>query len=131
MTATNDKLAKAIRDRLSEIDVERDQLVSLFKLYTNGATPDMVPSRIKVSASGGGGFQRRSDGPTERLLRAVRDHPGLAYAGVLDKAIEGMETEAEHPRRSLGSTLGSLVKRGKIGRSEDKKYYPVMEVAVE
>ena len=121
MTSTNNKLAKAIRARLSEIDVERDQLVSLLELYTNGAAPNTnTPKKT------GGGFKKRSGGPTDRLMEAVRENPGLTYAKILDKALEGMKTEAEHPRRSLGSTLGSLVKRGKI-RRDDKKYYPMTD----
>lgn len=129
MTATNEKLAKMIRSRLVEIDVERDKLVSLLGLYTNGVTPTAGVAKPKINANGdgGGGFQRRSGGPTDRLLEAVRESPGLSYGDVVDKALEGMETDAEHPRRSLGSTLGSLVKRGKIRRSDDKKYYPAAD----
>ena len=122
MTATNDKLARVMRARVAEIDIERDQLVALLELYTNGAVP------TAKSTVENGGFKRRSGGPTDRLLKAVQENPGLPYASVLDNAVEGMETTAEHPRRSLGSTLGSLVKRGKIQRSDDKKYYPVTDI---
>lgn len=129
MTATNDKLAKMIQTRIAEIDVERDKLVALHKLYTNGVALSSVVGPTTGATNGGnGGFKRRSGGPTDRLLDAVQENPGLPYASVLDKALGGMETEAEHPRRSLGSTLGSLVKRGKIRRSDDKKYYPVTDI---
>jgi hypothetical protein len=127
MTTANKNLAKAIKDRLTEIDVERNSLVALLDLYTNvGAPASAKPASTQKPKrrARGTGFERRKGGPTDRLMAAVRAHPGLPYAEVLDKAMEGMETEAENPRRSLGSTLGSLVKRGKIRRSEDKKYYP-------
>ena len=71
MTSTNNKLAKAIRARLSEIDVERDQLVSLLELYTNGVVPNTITPKKT-----GGGFKKRSGGPTDRLIEAVRENPG-------------------------------------------------------
>ena len=125
MTATNDKLAEMMRVRIAEIDVERDQLVSLLGHYTNGVSP---ASRMVKARNGG--FKPRSGGATESLLQAVRENPGLSYTRVLDKALEGLQTDSEHPRRSLGSTLGTLVRRGKIRKSDDKKYYPVTGAAV-
>ena len=64
------------------------------ELYTNGAAPNTnTPKKT------GGGFKKRSGGPTDRLMEAVRENPGLTYAKILDKALEGMKTEAMRPRR--------------------------------
>jgi hypothetical protein len=41
---------------------------------------------------------------------------------VVERAKEGLQTTADDPRRSLGSTLQSLVKRGRIVRKEGKHY---------
>lgn len=128
---TADKhLTDAIRARVAEIDKERDHLVALLEYYGaappegRSATPPRRPS--PSSQSRGRPFETRPAGPTERLIQVVDESPGMIYREVLDRAELGMDTKADNPRRSLGSTLGSLVKRGKI-RKEDGKYYPVTE----
>lgn len=127
MTSHN-KLAEAARARLAEIDQERELLLALIKLQPgngNGAAPvqgkKSNPPPVAVQA--GLPFVQRPGGPTERIVTAVSQNPGMKYGQVIGSALEGWATDAEHPRRSLGSTLGSLVKRGKI-RKSDGRYYP-------
>jgi hypothetical protein len=125
---TVSELAEAIRDRLSEIDVERDKLSALLSLYTSGVSEAAKkPAAVQNGSTGQGQFERRSGGPTERLIETVRGNPGLSYGQVIDAASEGLDTRAKHPRRTLGSILGNLVKRGKI-RKENRGYYPVPEL---
>jgi len=122
---TTESLAEAIRTRLREIDNERAQLVALLGYYTNGTKtkeatppPEGAPPRS---------FLPKAKGPTERIMEVINGQPGLKYGEVVTTAIEGLDTEAENPRRSVGSTLGSLVKRGKIHKDEEGRYYPVDE----
>lgn len=121
------KLAEAARARLAEIDQERELLLAIIKIHSNGSGPAPAPAKksgpAPTSVQAGFPFVQRTGGPTERIMTVVSQNPGMKYAGVIGAAVVGMDTEAGHPRRSLGSTLGSLVKRGKL-RKTDGRYYP-------
>lgn len=125
--SANKVLADAIRARLAEIDEERNHLVALLQYY--GAPPPKanLGAAAKSADTQGALFETRPSGPTDRLLTVVAQTPGMKYGEVIDRAEVGMETNAEKPRRSLGSTLGSLVKRGRIRKSDDGGYYPIEE----
>lgn len=122
-------LAEGIRARLREIDTERDHLLALLALYEpspNGAKPTQ-PSAGNSSATTNGKrnpFQKMSGGPTDRILAVVANHPGLVYSDVVSRALDGMTTTAENPARSIGSTLQSLVSRGRVERRDGKHYIP-------
>jgi len=117
-----DKGVAWLRNRLVEIDAERDHIVALLRLYSNGSSP---PAKSADTETVGKPFKKRPAGPTDRLLDAVAEQPGLTYAKVLDLAEQGMASDAENPRASLGSTLGSLVKRNKVRKDEHGRYFPV------
>ena len=125
-----------IHARLKEIDEERDHLVALAALYekspitrngTNGANvvqgiaigAMMTPRRLPAVP-----FQAIKGGPTERILGVLSQEEGLTYSEVIERAVKGMQTDASDPERSLGSTLQSLVKRGKVERNDKKHYLP-------
>ena len=123
---SGNKLAEAARARLTEIDKEREHLLAIVEIHGNGngASPAQAKSRpAPTSVQAGLPFAQRPSGPTERIMTVVSQNPGMKYGQIVGAALEGMDTEADHPRRSLGSTLGSLVKRGKI-RKADGRYYP-------
>lgn len=132
---TDKALVDALRARLEDLEEEREAVLHMLRLYERGAVsaPPKRPAqaRLRVAAApapaGDVGqsqlFEVREGGPTQRLMHVITQEPGLKYAEVLDRAQKGMETTADNPRRSLGSTLGTLVKRGKIARV-DGQYYP-------
>jgi hypothetical protein len=126
-------LAEGIKARLREIDRERDHLVALLALYEDG---EAVP-RVKATPSNGTAavgqnghgshttaFQPVVGGPTERILAVVRTTPGLSYSEIVERATKGINSNAENPARSAGSTLQSLVKRERIARIGGKHYLP-------
>ena len=120
---TDKQLADAIRARVAEIDKERDHLVALLEHYGTIGPKERQPASPTASQAT---FENRPSGLTERLLQVIKDRPGLKYSEVLDGAEKGLVTNSTKPRRSLGSTLGSQVKKGKILK-RDGRYYPVTE----
>lgn len=120
---TDKRLEDAIRARVAEIDTERDHLVALLEHYGNAAPTKRQPAPSTASPPR---FEARASGLTERLLQVIQDTPGLIYREVLNGAEKGLVTNSNNPRRSLGSTLGSLVKKGKILKRQGK-YYPVTD----
>jgi hypothetical protein len=119
-------LVEGIRDRLREIDRERDHLLALLQLYEQGPTSNgaKAPSTAGTasSAKGPAPFRAIAGGPTDRIMAVVTREPGLAYSEIIERAVQGITSGAEDPRKSLGSTLQSLVKRGKLERREGRHY---------
>jgi hypothetical protein len=123
-----------IRARLKELDEERDHLVALVVLYerrereqgvvtsngagNNGATKH-VPPHPFVPVRGG---------PTDRIKAVLAAEEGLTYGQIIERAVVGMTSASDNPERSVGSTLQSLVQRGKVER-RDKRHYLVAEEA--
>jgi hypothetical protein len=125
---TTEALAEAIRRRLREINDERAQLVALLGYYTNGSKPpDSKTAMPTQPQDESRPFRPKAKGPTERIMAVISTQPGLRYGEVVSTAIEGLETDATNPRRSVGSTLGSLVNRGKVRKDDEGRYFPVDE----
>jgi hypothetical protein len=130
-------LSEKIRARLRLIGVEharlereRNHLVALLEMYDHGPATNGTRSsrkaiaRSKRAPSRAAPFRAIAGGPSERIRLVVNDTPGLSYSEVIDRAVEGIVSTAGDPRRSLGSTLQSLVKRGKVERRDGKHYPP-------
>lgn len=121
-------LIASIRARLKEIDEERDHLVALVALYES---PESRNGKNTVVGAGTVGntvvgqhapFQSVRGGPTDRILAVLAQEPGLSYGEVVQRAMVGLTTSAQHPERSVGSTLQSLVKAEKVERRHKKHY---------